>query len=165
MSQVNFRSISAAIVLCLAMTFAPNLEAQQSFRDSMVQAQKLIRSGTRQILKDELHLDEQQQAAFWALYDEYDAELRKIGATYIDAVTEFVDLYQAGALTDDNADRLLDTYFDIQTAITQLRQGYLGEFREILSGVQVMRFYQLENKVRAEVDAALALAIPLADPS
>ena len=165
MSQVNFRSISAAIVLCLAMTFAPNLEAQQSFRDSMVQAQKLIRSGTRQILKDELHLDEQEQAAFWALYDEYDAELRKIGATYIDAVTEFVDLYQADALTDDNADRLLDTYFDIQTAITQLRQGYLGEFREILSGVQVMRFYQLENKVRAEVNAALALAIPLADPS
>ncbi len=165
MSQVNFRSISAAIVLCLAMTFAPNLEAQQSFRDSMVQAQKLIRSGTRQILKDELHLDEQEQAAFWALYDEYDAELRKIGATYIDAVTEFVDLYQAGDLTDDNADRLLDTYFDIQIAITQLRQGYLGEFREILSGVQVMRFYQLENKVRAEVDAALALAIPLADPS
>ena len=147
------------------MTFAPNLEAQQSFRDSMVQAQKLIRSGTRQILKDELHLDEQEQAAFWALYDEYDAELRKIGATYIDAVTEFVDLYQAGALTDDNADRLLDTYFDIQLAITQLRQGYLGEFREILSGVQVMRFYQLENKVRAEVNAALALAIPLADPS
>ena len=165
MSQVNFRSISAAIVLCLAMTFAPNLEAQQSFRDSMVQAQKLIRSGTRQILKDELHLDEQEQAAFWVLYDEYDAELRKIGATYIDAVTEFVDLYQAGALTDDNADRLLDTYFDIQIAITQLRQGYLGEFREILSGVQVMRFYQLENKVRAEVNAALALAIPLADPS
>ncbi len=165
MSQVNFRSISAAIVLCLAMTFAPNLEAQQSFRDSIVQAQKLIRSGTRQILKDELHLDEQEQAAFWALYDEYDAELRKIGATYIDAVTEFVDLYQAGALTDDNADRLLDTYFDIQIAITQLRQCYLGEFREILSGVQVMRFYQLENKVRAEVNAALALAIPLADPS
>ena len=165
MSQVNFRSISAAIVLCLAMTFAPNVEAQQSFRDSMVQAQKLIRSGTRQILKDELHLDEQEQTAFWALYDEYDAELRKIGATYIDAVTEFVDLYQAGALTDDDADRLLDTYFDIRIAISQLRQGYLGEFREILSGVQVMRFYQLENKVRAEVNAALALAIPLADPS
>ncbi len=165
MSQVNFRSISAAIVLCLAITFAPNLEAQQSFRDSIVQAQKLIRSGTRQILKDELHLDEQEQAAFWALYDEYDAELRKIGATYIDTVTEFVDLYQAGALTDDDADRLLDTYFDIQTAITQLRQRYLDEFRKILSGIQVMRFYQLENKVRAEVNAALALAIPLADPS
>ncbi len=165
MSQVNFRSISAVIVLCLTMTFAPNLEAQQSFRDSIVQAQKLIRSGTRQILKDELHLDEQERVAFWAVYDEYDAEMRKIGATYIDAVTEFVDLYQAGELTDDAADRLLDTYFDIQTAITQLRQGYLGEFRKILSGVQVMRFYQLENKVRAEVNAALALAIPLADPS
>jgi len=164
MSQCNFRSISAAVVLCLTVTFATNLEAQQSFRDSIVQAQKLVRSGTRQILDEELFLDEQEKAAFWPLYDEYDAEMLKIGATYIEVVTEFVDLYQAGDLTDADADRLLDAYFEIQTDITKLRQRYLGEFRKILSGVKVMRFYQLENKVRAEVDAALALAIPLADP-
>ena len=30
--------------------------------------------------------------------------------------------------------------------------------------IKVTRFFQLENKIRAEVDRALALAIPLADP-
>ena len=58
MSQVNIRSISAGIVLCLAMTLAIPVAAQQSFRDSIVQAQQLVRSGTRRILVDELMLDD-----------------------------------------------------------------------------------------------------------
>ncbi len=165
MSQVNFRSISAVIVVCVAMTLATPVAAQQSFRDSIVQAQQLIRSGTRRILVDELLLDEKERALFWPLYDEYEGETLKIGERYIALVSEFVDRYQAVDLSDEDADRILDAFFDIQMEISKLRQRYLRDFRKILSGVKVMRFYQLENKVRAEVDAAMALAIPLADPS
>ena len=89
----------------------------------------------------------------------------KIGERYIALVSEFVDRYQAVDLSDEDADRILDAFFEIQMEISKLRQRYLRDFRKILSGVKVMRFYQLENKVRAEVDAAMALAIPLADPS
>jgi hypothetical protein len=46
----------------------------------------------------------------------------------------------------------------------QVRQRYVRHFRKIIPGIKLLRFYQLENKIRAEVDAALALAIPLADP-
>ena len=165
MSQVNIRSIPAVIVLCFAMTLATPVAAQQSFRDSIVQAQQLVRSGTRRILVDELMLDDTEKAVFWPLYDEYEGEMLKIGERYIALVSEFVDRYQAVELSDEDADRLLDAFFDIQMEISKLRQRYLRDFRKILSGVKVMRFYQLENKVRAEVDAAMALAIPLADPS
>ncbi len=165
MSQVNIRSISAVIVLCLAMTLAIPVAAQQSFRDSIVQAQQLVRSGTRRILVDELMLDDKEKADFWPLYDEYEGEMLKIGERYIALVSEFVDRYQAVDLSDEDADRILDAFFDIQMEISKLRQRYLRDFRKILSGVKVMRFDQLENKVRAEVDAAMALAIPLADPS
>ena len=165
MSQANFRSISAAVALCLMMACATDLEAQQTFRDSIVQAQQLVRSGTRRILVDELMLDDTEKATFWPLYDEYEVEMLKIGERYIALVSEFVERYQAVELSDADADRLLDAFFDIQIEISTLRERYLRDFRKILSGVKVMRFYQLENKVRAEVDAAMALAIPLADPS
>ena len=165
MSQVNIRFIPAVIVFCLAMTLATPATAQPSFRDSIVQAQQLVRSGTRRILVDELMLDDTEKAVFWPLYDEYEGEMLKIGEQYIALVSEFVDRYHAVELSDEDADRLLDAFFDIQMKISKLRQRYLRDFRKILSGVKVMRFYQLENKVRAEVDAAMALAIPLADPS
>lgn len=164
MSQANFRSISAATVLCITMMLATHVGAQQTFRDSMEQAQTLIRSGVRQILHDELLLTEEESEDFWPLYEEYGAELAGVSKAYVSLMVEFVDLYQAGDLDDENAVRLLDDSLKMQMSVMEIRQKYLPRFREILPGVKVVRFYQLENKVRAEVDAALALAIPLADP-
>ena len=164
MSQVNIRSASTAFVLCITLMFATNVGAQQTFRDSLEQAQMLIRSGVRQILLDELFLTEDESEVFWPLYDEYSAELAKVSESYVAVMSEFVDRYQTGELDDESADRLLDDSLEIQMGVMKVRRDYVPQFREILSGVTVVRFYQLENKVRAEVDAALALAIPLADP-
>ena len=165
MSQAILRSCPAVIVLCVAMGFSADVSAQLSFRESIVQAQELIRAGTREVIEQELMLDDDEQAAFWPLYDEYDAELRTVEAKYIDLVSEFVERYQAGEMSDDDADRLLDASLDIQMDGLQIRQRYVRRFRNILSGLKVTRLYQLGNKVRAEVNAALALVIPLADPS
>ena len=164
MSQTNSRSTSAAVVLCVTMLFATNVSAQQTFRDSIEQAQVLISNGVRQILHDELLLTEEEGEAFWPLYDEYRADLADVSESYVSVMSEFVERYQAAELDNANADRLLDESMKIQITVLEIRQSYIPRFREILSGVKVVRFYQLENKVRAEVDAALALAIPLADP-
>lgn len=164
MSQANLRSTSVAVVLCMTMMFATTVSAQQTFRESVEQAQVLIRDGVRQILRDELLLTEEESEAFWPLYDEYSADLAKASESYVSIMSEFVERYQAAELDDTNAVRLLDESMKIQVAVMEIRQSYIPRFREILSGVKVVRFYQLENKVRAEVDAAFALAIPLADP-
>lgn len=164
MSQANLRSTLAAVVLCMTLMTATNVGAQQTFRESLEQAQTLIRSGVRQIVHDELLLTEEESKAFWPLYDEYGAELAKVSESYVSVMSKFVDRYHAGELGDESADRLLDDSLEIQINVMEIRQSYVPRFREILSGVKVVRFYQLENKVRAEVDAALALAIPLADP-
>jgi hypothetical protein len=58
----------------------------------------------------------------------------------------------------------MNVYFDVELAILDKRRGYVSRFGAFLSPVKVMRFFQLENKVEAEVNAALALVIPLADP-
>jgi hypothetical protein len=165
MSQANIRSISVTVALCITMICAMNVGAQQTFRDSIEQAQAQIQSGMRQILHEELLLSDEESEAFWPLYDEYRADLAGISDEYVSVVSEFVDRYQAGELDDEAADRLLDESLKIQLSVVEIRQDYVSRFREILSGVKVVRFYQLENKVQAEVDAALALAIPLADPS
>lgn len=150
--------------MCITMMLATNVGAQQTFRDSMEQAQSLISDGVRQLLHDELLLTEEESEAFWPLYDEYRAELAELSDANVSLMVKFVDLYQTAELDDDNSVRLLDDSLEMQVSVIEIRQNYLARFREILPGIKVVRFYQLENKVRAEVDAALALAIPLADP-
>ena len=109
-------------------------------------------------------LSDAEAAAFWPLYDKYDAERREIGTRYVRLVAAYLDRYSAGSLTNEDADLILDAYFDIEMDTLQLRQRYVRRFRRIMPGIKVVRFFQIENQIRAEVDSALAMAIPLADP-
>jgi hypothetical protein len=164
MSQANLRYIPAVLVLCCAVLFAPAVDAQQSFRDSLMDAQALIRGGIRQVVEAELVLAEEQQEKFWGVYAKYTADLMALEEKHIDVVSEFVERSQSGELTNDEADSLLDASLEIRMDKLQVRQRYLRYFRKILSGKQVLRLYQLENKVQAEVDAAMAIAVPLVEP-
>ena len=128
------------------------------------ETQALVQSEFRQILRDEMLFTDEEAAAFWPLYERYSAEKRLINDKYLAALIEYVDRYHAGDLADEHASRLMNTYFDVRLAILDKRRGYVSRFGEFLAPIKVMRFYQLENKVNAEVNAALALAIPLADP-
>ena len=128
------------------------------------ETQTLINQEFRQILREEMMFTDEESAAFWPLYERYSAEKRQINERYLAALIEFVDRYHNGDLTDEHASRLTKVYFDVELAILDKRRGYVSRFGEFLSPLKVMRFFQLENKVEAEVNAALALVIPLADP-
>jgi hypothetical protein len=128
------------------------------------QTQALINQEFRQILRDEMLFTDEESEAFWPLYERYSAEKRQINERYLAALIEIVDRYHNGDLSDEHASRLTNVYFDVELAILNKRRSYVARFGEFLTPVKVMRFFQLENKVEAEVNAALALVIPLADP-
>jgi hypothetical protein len=109
-------------------------------------------------------LTEAESKEFWPLYERYSAEKRVINEPYFAGLIEYVDRYYNGDFSDEHAERLMNTYFDVHKAILAKRQEYVKKFGAIMSSIKVMRFFQLENKVQAEVNAALAVTIPLADP-
>jgi hypothetical protein len=64
-------------------------------------------------------------------------------------------------MTDNTAKDLLDELMTIETLGLKLRQTYLPKFREVLSDVKVVRYYQIENKIYAALSYELAAKIPL----
>jgi hypothetical protein len=64
-------------------------------------------------------------------------------------------------LTDAYAEDVLKAYFDIKSDLLRTRKKYIRRFGKILPMLKVARFYQLENKMNADVDAELAFAVPL----
>jgi hypothetical protein len=161
MSHLIRRAI--AVVLLLAAVPA----AAQDGADvgaKIRETQGLIASEFRQILREEMLLTEEESKNFWPLYERYSAERRAISEPYLAGLIEYVDRYYSGDLSDEHARRLMNTYFEVQQAILNKRQDYMKRFGKVMSGIKVMRFFQLENKVQAEVNAALAVTIPLADP-
>ena len=158
---VVFLAVLATGLACLPA--APAV-AQSELKERIASALELISAGAREVLEEDLIMTQAEAAQFWPLYDKYAAERRQIGERYVRLVGAYLDRYSAGTLTNEDADIILDAYFDIEMDTLQLRQRYVRRFRKFLPGIKVARFFQLENQIRAEVDRALALAIPLADP-
>jgi len=161
MSHLIPRAIAVVLLLAAAPAFAQQgADVGAKIRET----QALVAKEFRQILREEMMLTEAESKEFWPLYERYSAEKRAISEPYFAGLIEYVDRYYNGDLTDEHADRLMDTYFEVQQAILRKREEYVKKFGNVMSSVKVMRFFQLENKVQAEVNAALAVTIPLADP-
>ncbi len=74
-------------------------------------------------------------------------------------------MYHNQKLTNEYADILISDYFDIKSDLLRIQKKYVRRYRKILPSMKVARFYQLENKMNADIDAELALAFPLLDPN
>ena len=138
--------------------------ADENLQMRIEEAQSLVRESLRELLREELMLTDEESRRFWPVYGGYEEERIAIADRYTRILTEFVTRYRQGTLGDRDADRLLDGYLDVKNDTIRLRKRYVGKFRRVLPGVKVTRFYQLENKIQADVDAVLARTVPLADP-
>jgi hypothetical protein len=163
MSHLIHRAI--AVVMLLAVMSAPAWAQDGADVGAKIrETQALVSNEFRQILREEMLLTDEESKEFWPLYERYSAEKRVINEPYLAALIEYVDRYYNGDLSDEHAVRLMNTYFEVEQARLEKRHDYVKKFGKVMSDVKVMRFFQLENKVQAEVNAALAMTIPLADP-
>lgn len=161
MSHLIPRAIAVVVLLAALPVFA---QESADIGTKIRETQALVAKEFRQILHEELMLTNAEAAEFWPLYERYSAEKRVVNEPYLAGLIEYVDRYYGGDLTDAHAERLMNTYFDVQQALLKKRHQYVKKFGKIMGSVKAMRFFQLENKVQAEVNAALAVTIPLADP-
>lgn len=161
---MKYASILISIFSLLPWMAEPALAQDQGASQEQVEAARaLVREGARQIVREELVLTAEESEKFWPLYDKYRAEMLAVEDTYVDLLREFLQKYYGYNLTEKDAKEYTDTYFDIQSDILKIRKKYVRRFRRILPNIKVLRLYQIENKIRAEVDAALAITVPLAD--
>ncbi len=108
-----------------------------------------------------LNLTESEAKAFWPLYDEYQAEVVKIGDRRAALVTEFARDYEK--LGDDQAKKMITESLDITEDALALRRATLKKMEGVLPPQKLARFLQIENKFDAQVDYELAKMVPLAE--
>lgn len=160
MSQ-RYRQLFPAFLLLLAGG-TTLVQAQEPNRDvQLAAARELIQMGREDAINEEMRFTPDQSTAFWPLYKEYRAELGVVQDRYIVLLVDYVGDYYDYNLTDDDAERILDDYFSIQSDILKIRERYVRKFGKILPPGNVMRLYQLENKIEAEVNVAISQTVPL----
>jgi hypothetical protein len=155
-------SLLAALIGGLAFNNSALAEVQS---DEVEQGRQMIREGRLELVRTEIRLTDEEAAAFWPLYKTYRAETDAIQDRYAAMITEYIRRYDNAELTNEYADELIDTFMSIKFELLEVQKKYLPGFREVLPSLKVARLYQLENKLNAEIDAQMALVVPLVDPS
>ena len=148
----------AALVVALAFVVSP-ASPQDKPADNMQIVLEKIRADKKLFVAENMQLTEAEAKAFWPVYERYQNELFLLRARTMKLINDYADAYEK--MTDDTAKKLLDEYMTIETLGLKLRQAYLPKFRNVLSEVKVVRYYQIENKIHAVLMYELGANIPL----
>ncbi len=153
------------LVVSSGSSFGQESATEGPKSDAVTSGRALIREHREKIIHSELHFTEKEAKEFWPVYETYRQKNNVIMDRYANLIAEYMRRYDDADLSNEYADQMIDTYFEIQNDLLQLQEKFLPEFRAILPALKVARFYQLENKINADIDAQLALIVPLVDPS
>jgi len=137
--------------------------AQTSGSEALADTQVLIsqlQADKRAIMLDTLALKPDQLAKFTPIYDEYQAELKKL---YTEATKLNNRLFVAdyGGMTDESSKAIIKEAFKLRHDRLNLLEKYTGKLEHQLPATKVFQFVQVENKTQALLDVAAAASIPI----
>jgi len=107
-----------------------------------------------------MDLDSKQAEAFWPLYRDYRAEMAKVNDRFVKLLTAYLENFEN--LTDETAGKLMAESLSIDRDRNKVKSKYVSRFEKVIPTKQVARFYQVENKLDAVINAELARIVPLA---
>src|SRR5262245_4560488 len=177
--MVRFRHSNTILVMALvilagarlasAQTTKPPAQAtkpsaEDDTRDLNLRAYtELLRSDIRTqkvgIITEVMQFTEAEDAKFWPIYREYEAQLSKINDDRLAGIKQYALNYDK--MTDEVADRLAHTALDLETRRHALKGQFYDRFKAALSAKTAARFLQVENQILLLLDLQIASSLPI----
>ena len=130
-----------------------NLRAYAELLRSDIRSQKIA------ILTEMMGFTDREDAVFWPIYREYDAELSAISDDRVKGIAEYAKNFEA--MTDAAADKLAAASLDLEQRRHALKIKYYDRLKTALSAKQAARFLQIENQIQLLIDLQIAAALPI----
>lgn len=118
-----------------------------------------IQTDKRAVVLKTMNLTEDQVKAFTPIYDQYQADMKKLLQRSSDLVNKYAATYET--MSDADAKKLLDEAFKLRIDRTETLKKYAHKMEKVLPATKVLRFVQIENKLTALLDWQAAQLIPL----
>jgi len=150
-------------VLVLSFLFMGQAQAQEASQMNMDILKEKIKADKKLVVATNMNLTDAEAKSFWPLYDGYQKELDQINQRVLSAIKGYADVYNAGKgeISNDAAKKLLNEALAVEESELKLRQSYSVKLSKVLPATKVVRYLQIENKIRAIVKFEMAAQIPL----
>jgi Spy/CpxP family protein refolding chaperone len=138
---------------------AANATAADANMDILIQK---IKADKKLLVASNMDLTDAEAKNFWPLYDAYQKELQKINEHLGHTIKDYADAFNKGPIANDKAKKLLSEALSVQESELKLKRTYADKIGKVLPASKTARYIQIENKIRAVINAELARQIPLA---
>ena len=154
------KTLGVLMALTLLAFTAPGL-AQDKPADNMQILRDKIKADKKLVVAANMDLTESEAKGFWPIYEQYQKDLQKINQRMVNLLDSYADDYRNKSLTDDKAKKLINDAVAIDQAEADLKSTYAPKLSKVLPMRKVVRYLQVENKIRAVVKYDIASGVPL----
>ncbi len=145
----------------MAVGFVPLGWGQDKPADNMQILRDKIRADKKLVVAANMDLSESEAKGFWPIYDQYQQDLQKLNQRMTSLLESYADDYRRKSLTDEKAKKLISEATAIDQAEANLKTTYAPKLSKVLPVRKVVRYLQIENKIRAVVKYDIASGVPL----
>lgn len=161
MRKDSLMNTLCAVLATMLLGFAPCSAAQDKPADNMQILRDKIRADKKLVVAMNMELTESEAKAFWPIYEQYQKDLQKINQRIVNLLDSYAEEYRGKSLSDDKAKKLIDDALAIDRAEANLKSTYAPQLGKVLPVKKVVRYLQIENKIRAVVRYDIASGVPL----
>jgi nucleoid DNA-binding protein len=150
--MISFRFL-LTILICL---FYAQLNAEDASENSLDR----FLSEKSALIKEAIKFTEQEQNAFWPLYDDYTNDLIKRYHRRSALVKKI--LKEKEPITDEQAGAVIDEHFELVSERLKAKKEILAKLRKRkIPETKTLKFFQIEEKMQATFFYLLATNIPM----
>jgi hypothetical protein len=120
-----------------------------------------IRADKKLLVAANMDLTEAEAKGFWPIYDEYQKDLQAINLRIADQLESYAGDLRGNTLTDESAKKLIANSVAIEQSEADLKAKFAPRLSKVLPARKVVRYLQIENKIRALVRYDLVSGVPL----
>jgi hypothetical protein len=106
-----------------------------------------------------MQLNAADAAKFWPIYNEYDAELRKLNDSRVANIQEYARTYPD--MTDEKADELIQKAMLYRKQRSDLLAKYYARVKDSLGAITAARFVQVEDQLLLLIDLQIDSSLPI----
>jgi hypothetical protein len=131
---------------------------EQNFREYVTLLRTDVKTQRKGIITQLMQFDDADSAKFWPIFDQYDAELAKIGDGRTELIIDYARNYDS--LTDAQADTLMSKAFELEGQRAMLKKKYFDKMKTEIGAMQSAKFFLIENQMQHIVDLQISAELP-----
>ena len=146
---------SKFLSLCAIVLASVSVNAQ----DLIDMVKRDINAERRTIIAEAMVIPNDKETEFWGIYNDLEQSLSIITDKRVANINKFADNYEH--VTDDVADDLAKTYFEINIERYKVYKTYYKKVAKVIGKKEASRFVQLLGQIQLIIDMQIAAEVPL----